>query len=752
MKCTASSLQQASPLMPSRISSMEEKPSSKVEQASCKISKAPQSSRAASIQTWKIARGRTTAWSRCREFVLGFEPPLQRYASRIQTRPQGNKSHTSVHIFTLCAQDYSHEERMMRVRLYCLYDPSWLTRQGVHFGLFFGALQGNADSEQIAEWAPLAMGLQIFGCFGMTEIGHGSHVRGIETRATFVPGAGEQGDGEWEIHTPSLTATKWWIGGLAHTATHCTLYARCVTADGQDHGVHVFFVPIRDRETGVTFPGLTVGDCGAKMGRHGIDNGWVQFNKYRIPRRNMLMKHATVSAQGVFQRKPKSTKQMAYGALIGGRASMVQDSADFLQMALTIAVRYGAVRRQGETITAETQQGLSLLPPHTDAKLEPQLLDYSSHQHILMPLLAHAYAFQFTASAMYRLVDELSDADPSTAGPLLGDVHATSAGLKAFCTWKTLEGIDLCRQCCGGHGYSTYNKLGTMYDDFAVQLTWEGANTVMALQTARKLVSSLRDAQSGVQLSGSVTYLAGKPAAPPITEAKQLLSWDNQYAAMRWHASTAVRLAVAAIARGDSEGSPASATVAEAVGEAAVAAAAASSAAAGSTATGSKAAWNSAAPLLLQASKAHVYFNMACWFQDAIERAAADAGSADAVQTLQSLRSLFVLHHLQDSAAFFLQHGGFSPSQSAWVQASVMQLCGEIRLQAIPLVDVFHFSDFLVGAPLGRADGNVYPSYMQAVLAAPGYRNTTGGPNAPYFKAVIAPLLQGEDFGAAAKL
>ncbi len=642
---------------------------------------------------------------------------------------------------------------MMRVRLYCLYDPSWLTRQGVHFGLFFGALQGNADAEQISEWAPLAMGLQIFGCFGMTEIGHGSHVRGIETEARFVPGAGPNGDGEWEINTPSLTATKWWIGGLAHTATHCTLYARCITADGEDHGVQVFLVPIRDRETGVTFPGLTVGDCGAKMGRHGIDNGWVQFRNYRIPRRNMLMKHATVDKQGVFAAKPKSTKQMAYGALIGGRASMVQDSADFLQMALTIAVRYGAVRRQGEPLTAETHAGQALLPPHTQAGLEPQLLDYSSHQHILMPLLAHAYAFQFTAAAMYSLVNELSDADPTTAGALLGDVHATSAGLKAFCTWKTLEGIDVCRQCCGGHGYSAYNKLGSMYDDFAVQLTWEGANTVMALQTARKLVSSLRDAQAGQELFGSVTYLAGKaPSAPPATQPQDLLSWTFQYEAMRWHASTAVRLAAAAIAAGDRTGAPACDTVQHVVGEQAIHTAAAASAPSITSAVGSKAAWNSASPLLLAASKAHVYFNMACWFQQAIERAQQDSSTASALPALQALRSLFVLHHLQDSAAFFLQHGGLSASQVAWLQAAVMQLCGEVRQQAIPLVDVFQFSDFLIGAPIGRADGDVYPAYMRAVLAAPDCRNTTGGPNASYFKSVIAPLLEGEDYGAAAKL
>jgi alkylation response protein AidB-like acyl-CoA dehydrogenase len=36
----------------------------------------------------------------------------------------------------------------------------------------------------------------------------------------------------------------------------------------------------------------------------------------------------------------------------------------------------------------------------------------------------------------------------------LKETHATSAGLKAFCTWACLDTIDKCRQSCGGHGYS----------------------------------------------------------------------------------------------------------------------------------------------------------------------------------------------------------------------------------------------------------------------------------------------------------
>jgi len=40
-------------------------------------------------------------------------------------------------------------------------------------------------------------------------------VPGLETTATFDPATDE-----FIIHTPTLTATKWWIGGAAHSATH----------------------------------------------------------------------------------------------------------------------------------------------------------------------------------------------------------------------------------------------------------------------------------------------------------------------------------------------------------------------------------------------------------------------------------------------------------------------------------------------------------------------------------------------------
>ena len=54
------------------------------------------------------------------------------------------------------------------------------------------------------------------------------------------------------------------VGNLGQTATHAVLLAQLVTPDGVSRGLHSFIVPIRDRKTLRTFPGVIAGDMGAK--------------------------------------------------------------------------------------------------------------------------------------------------------------------------------------------------------------------------------------------------------------------------------------------------------------------------------------------------------------------------------------------------------------------------------------------------------------------------------------------------------
>lgn len=94
---------------------------------------------------------------------------------------------------------------------------------GVHYGLFLGAIRSGATSNQFNYWLEKGvLGLNgMIGCFAMTELAHGSNVAGLETTATF-----DEKTDEFVIHTPSISATKWWIGGAASTATHCACFAQ----------------------------------------------------------------------------------------------------------------------------------------------------------------------------------------------------------------------------------------------------------------------------------------------------------------------------------------------------------------------------------------------------------------------------------------------------------------------------------------------------------------------------------------------
>lgn len=76
------------------------------------------------------------------------------------------------------------------------------------------------------------------------------------------------------------------------------------------------------------------------------NNGFLGFNEVRIPRENMLMKNAQVLEDGTYV-KP-ATDKLTYGTMMFVRVLLVRDTARYLSKAVTIAIRYSAVRRQSQ--------------------------------------------------------------------------------------------------------------------------------------------------------------------------------------------------------------------------------------------------------------------------------------------------------------------------------------------------------------------------------------------------------------------
>lgn len=248
---------------------------------------------------------------------------------------------------------------------------------------------------------------------------------------------------------------------------------------GRSYGPHPFVCQIRDMKTHEPLEGVHVGDIGPKFGYNTMDNGFLLLNHVKIPHVNMLARFSGVDPETNKYIKPASAS-LVYGTLTWVRSTIVMQSGGVLARGVTIATRYAAVRRQFQDRDAASTDG------------ENQVLNYTMVQFRLLPLLAATFALHFTGKAMMDLYEQNQKrmqgdpgkaADPNRgAGPeelnsgsdLLADLHATSCGLKALGSSIALDGLEVCRRACGGHGYSSFAGIGAWLLDYTPTVTWEG--------------------------------------------------------------------------------------------------------------------------------------------------------------------------------------------------------------------------------------------------------------------------------------
>lgn len=594
------------------------------------------------------------------------------------------------------------------------------TPLGMHYRMFIPTIREQGTPEQHKLFLEKAHKFEIIGCYAQTELGHGSNVRGLETTATWNPE-----DKSFTIHSPSLTASKWWIGSLGKVANHAVVMAQLVIK-GKAYGPHPFIVPVRDLKTHEPLENVHVGDIGPKFGFNTVrslspsthiinlrrlttsqmDNGFLLLNNVKVPHVNMLARFSRVDPETSKYIRPP-TPALVYGTLTYVRSTIVLDSGSVLARGVTIATRYCAIRKQFQDLDAKA----------SDVG-ENQVLNYTMVQFRLLPLLAATFALHFTGRNMISLYEEnqkrLAAADSPSSndskrrpGPeettpgtdLLADLHSTSCALKAFSSTVAAEGLEVCRRACGGHGYSSFSGIGSYYADYLPTVTWEGDNhMLLSQQTSRYLLKSARAVLSGKAAKNDTTrFLKIFLERRDVGAAFDVLGSNQEL--VRAFAWRVAYLTFDALKKRDEEKQP----------------------------------WNSLLVDFYRLSTAHAQYMVVKAFSDALDSGALKSGlDPETVGVMHTLFKLFALHTLEKEASEFFSSAATTIKQIALTRKQVMKLMEEVRPHAVKLVDSWKFPDWQLDSSLGKYDGNVYEDmFMRTSLNPLNELVFDSNPNSP---------------------
>ncbi|KAJ8735313.1 hypothetical protein PYW07_006933 [Mythimna separata] len=552
------------------------------------------------------------------------------------------------------------------------------------FGQFVPTILGQCTPEQLSCWLPKALGLKIIGTYAQTELGHGTFIRGLETTATYDPETEE-----FVLHSPTLSSYKWWAGGLGKTVNYCIVVAQLYTK-GECHGTYPFMVPIRDEDTHMPLPGIKVGEIGPKMGYNTGDNGFLAFNNYRIPRENMLMKHAQVLKDGTYVKVARHGK-LTYGTMVFVRVVLVSDAAFNLAKACTIAVRYSAIRRQSRPRPEEP---------------EPQVLDYATQQHKLFIAIATAHAFQLCSVWLWDsynvVLAQMKDGNTDT----LTEFHALSSGMKAISTSDSAQLIEQCRHACGGHGYMISSGIPNLYNYVTATRTLEGDYTVLLLQTARFLVKAYEQAEAKKPLTPSVAYLAHAFSGRKTT-------WDSSPDGIIRSFQALAAGKIAACVRNIRKRMQAGLSQVDA--------------------------WEMSTIQLVAAAEAHSRAVIADTYRREIVRLTANS-SPNVKAVMEQLTILYLYYWALERTGDLLMYTSVSEKDLVDLQEAYEELLLKIRPNAVGLVDAFDLRDEILHSTLGSYDGRVYERLMEEALKSPLNKEPV---NQAHFK-YLKPLIQGK--------
>nr|AOE43294.1 putative acyl-CoA oxidase [Cavenderia deminutiva] len=567
------------------------------------------------------------------------------------------------------------DEVVNKYRRFCIFqeslvycDMSLAVKSSVQWGLFGGSFVCLGTDRHKKYYEGIDT-LETLGCFALTELGHGSNVKGVETKAEYDHDRKEVCNlimiiRHFIITTPSNSAQKIWIGNAALHGTMATVFAN-LYVKGENHGLHPFIVPIRDKRTNEMLPGVRAADCGPKMGLNGVDNGRLWFDGVRIPHENLLNKFGDVDMETGNYTTPIANPNVRFNsmleALIGGRVAVSSMALNAAKMGLTIALRYAYQRRQ------------------FGAPNEELLIDYLSHQRRLFPLLAATYAYQISIN---YVIGRFQNRDEKDAR----DVFLLACGFKAACTWHRARTLQTCREACGGMGFGASNTIGLLRTDADVDLTYEGDNTVLMQAVAKALLVEFKSYFTGAKrLTGMLSYTYSKGHigiflrnqnffTKRLHTDSHLFDAEMLLDAFIYREFKLLRLLVKSLRTKVSQ----------------------------EKMSGAKA-WNSSLDLVMHLATAYAERVTMEKFLEAIANADESIRPREIIYIwIVLLTNILYKLIITEDLGWFLSNKYFAPVKAKAIQNAINKVCGVLRDHALPLIKAFDIPEHLVTAPIAN--------------------------------------------------
>ena len=282
--------------------------------------------------------------------------------------------------------------------------------------------------------------------------------------------------------------------------------------------------------------------------------------------------------------------------------------------------------------------------------------------------MANAYALHFSLGYLTNRFIKRTESE-------MQEIEALAAGLKSFATWNATATLQECRECCGGKGYLSENRIDRLKNDSEIYTTFEGDNTVLMQLVAKSRLTEFKQEFGHMGLFGILNYVAGQastsitemnPFTTRNTDDEHLLDFEFHLNAFKYRERDILTSSAKRLKKHISGGMD------------------------------SFDAFNVSQHHLVQVAFAHVERVILEQFILQVKQTK-DAGCK---AVLTKLCQLFALSQMEKNRGWYLESGYLEGVKTKAIRKMVNHLCWDIRQEAVPLVDAFKIPESCLSAPI----------------------------------------------------